>query len=133
MQLKEYLNKYREYSGKASDSSRQLAFAAIAVIWVFKNPAGSTPILPSKLVLAAFFMVLSLGCDLFQYIAGSLIWKIFHRIKEKQGVKADADVKASPWLSNLIWVFFFAKIVFLIVGYILILTFLWGRFYCGAR
>lgn len=35
MTLSDYLASYYELSGKASDVSRQLAFAGIAVIWVF--------------------------------------------------------------------------------------------------
>ena len=128
MKLSGYLQDYYFYSGKTSDVARQLAFAAIAIIWVFRYTDGPNQILPGKLVLAAFFVALSLGFDLFQYIAGSLIWLIFHRVKEKHGVKADDEIKASPWLNKPILFFFIAKIVSLILGYILILIFLAGRF-----
>jgi hypothetical protein len=128
MKLEDCLKAYYEFSEKASNSSRQLAFAAIAVIWVFRNPDGSNQILPGKLITAAFFVVFSLGFDLFQYIAGSLIWWIFHRGKEKQGLKADDEIKASIWLSAPIHLFFWLKIISLILGYIFILIFLWGRF-----
>jgi len=128
MELGDYLKKYYEYFGKASDSARQLAFAAIAVIWVFRNPDSSNQILPGKLVLAAFSVVLSLACDLFQYIAGSLIWGIFHRVKEKQGLRANSEIKAPTWLNKPILFFFVFKLISLILAYIFILIFLWGRF-----
>jgi hypothetical protein len=35
--VEDYRKTSYEFSGKASDASRQLAFAAIAVIWLFKT------------------------------------------------------------------------------------------------
>ena len=128
MELGDYLKKYYEYFGKASDSARQLAFAAIAVIWVFRNPDGSNQIFPANLVLAAFCVAFSLGFDLCQYIAGSLTWAIFHRVKEKQGCKANDEIKAPTWLNKPILFFFVFKLIFLVLGYIFILIVLWGRF-----
>jgi hypothetical protein len=42
MKVEEYWKTFNEFSGKASEINRQLAFAAIAVIWLFKvdTPAG---------------------------------------------------------------------------------------------
>jgi hypothetical protein len=37
MKLQDYRNDFYLFSGKASDISRQLAFAAIAIIWIFKR------------------------------------------------------------------------------------------------
>jgi hypothetical protein len=127
MKLSGYLKDYYFYSGKTSSVARQLAFAAIAIIWVFRYTDDPNRILPRELVQPAFFMALSLTLDLFQYIAGSIIWWIFHRVKEKEGLKATDEIKASIWLSVPIHLFFWSKIASLILGYGLILIFLWPR------
>ena len=36
MKLRNYRQTYYDYSGKASDIARQLSFAGIAIIWIFK-------------------------------------------------------------------------------------------------
>ena len=36
MKLSDYRETYYEFSGKASDVTRQLAFAGIAIVWIFK-------------------------------------------------------------------------------------------------
>lgn len=128
MKLKEYLDTYYLFSGKASDIARQLAFAAIALIWVFRYMDGSDQLLPRKLIFASFFVASSLALDLFQYISGAFIWGIFHRIKEKNGINADDDIKAPSWLNKPILFFFILKICFLFLGYIFILIFLGARF-----
>jgi hypothetical protein len=128
MKFKEYLDTFYWFSGKTSDIARQLAFAAIAIIWVFRYTDGSNQIFPAKLFPPAFCVVLSLAFDLFQYIAGTIIWDIFHRVHEKHGVKANDEIKAPPWLNKPILFFFVFKLIFLILGYILILIFLAGRF-----
>jgi hypothetical protein len=46
MKLEKYLDTFYWFLGKTSDVARQLAFAAIAVIWVFRYTDGSNQILP---------------------------------------------------------------------------------------
>jgi hypothetical protein len=68
-----YLKDFYELSGKASDISRQLAFAAIAVVWLFKTdtPTGQITI-PPDLIWPGILIVAALAADLLQYVAGSL-------------------------------------------------------------
>jgi len=42
MNLQDYRDDFYTYSGKASDISRQLAFAGIAIIWIFKKEVPAT-------------------------------------------------------------------------------------------
>jgi hypothetical protein len=62
MKVEEYWKISNEFSGKASDISRQLAFAAIAVIWLFKidTPTGNITI-PPDLILARLFDCIGAG------------------------------------------------------------------------
>ena len=43
MKLSEYANVYAEFSGKASDVARQLAFAGLALVWLFRESNGPVP------------------------------------------------------------------------------------------
>jgi hypothetical protein len=118
-----YQKDFYELSGKASDISRQLAFAAIAVIWLFKTdtPTGQITI-PPDLIWPGILIVLALAADLLQYVAGSLIWGLYARYLERKHI---AGVERhSSWLPVPMWGLFVIKIALVIWAYILILLFL---------
>ena len=119
----DYLKDFYELSGKASDISRQLAFAAIAVIWLFKTdtPTGQMTI-PPDLIWPGILIVAALAADLLQYVAGSLIWGSYAHYLERRHI---AGVERhSNWLVLPIWGLFLIKIALVIGAYILILLFL---------
>ena len=107
--LKEYRAVFYEVSGKLSDVSRQLAFAAIAVIWLFKKDAGNHLSIPHELVLPAVLIVLSLSLDLIQYCWSSLTWYLVYRGLEKRGVGEEERRHHSVWLERPITFFFGLK------------------------
>jgi hypothetical protein len=86
VKLQDYRNDFYTFSGKASDLNRQLAFAAIALIWLFKKDMGQQPTIPSSLVYPAIFVVISLVLDMLHYCVASIVWRSFYRSKEKQRV-----------------------------------------------
>jgi hypothetical protein len=110
MKIEDYRQTFYTYSGKLSDITRQLAFAGIAVIWLFKKDVSGTPAIPEQLLLPGLLILVSLFCDLVQYIAGSLFWRWVYRHKEKTGVSEDADEQHSEWLERPIFLFFVLKI-----------------------
>lgn len=115
MKLSKYLDAYHEYSGKASEVSRQLAFAGIALIWIFKTDSNQ---LPKELLVPSVFFVLALLFDLMQYVVGALIWKIFHQYHEKsKDTDQDSDIKAPVSLSNTISIFYFVKVTMVLVAF----------------
>ncbi|MCG7983492.1 MAG: hypothetical protein JAY90_12195 [Candidatus Thiodiazotropha lotti] len=124
MKIKAALDAYYDHSGAASLVARQVAFAGIAIIWIFKNEAVSSLSLPQPLLYPAFFIIVSLVLDLSQYVYASAAWGIFHRRMEKQyGVDYEGEVYASTkinWPSN---VFFWGKIVALVIGYFLLIKY----------
>lgn len=128
MKLKEALKSYYKKSGTASNISRQLSFAGIAIIWLFVNQDKGMISIPNELILPTIFIVISLGCDLLQYVVGSLIWGAFHRIKEKEGIDSEAEVEVSPYLNWPSLVFYWSKIIAVFIAYILILCFLSSHF-----
>ncbi len=129
MKLQEYRETFYSFSGKASDISRQLAFAAIAIIWLFKKdtPAGQITV-PPDLVLPGILTVAALTADLLQYSLGSLIWHHHYRSLEKRSVPETADTQHSPWLERPITGLFVIKVILVILAYCLIFVFLLRAF-----
>lgn len=84
MQLKDTRESYQFFSGKASEIVRQLGFAGIAVIWVFKVTVGDRQVVPPELLPAGILLVSGLTLDLLHYVTGTLIWGVYNRSKEKQ-------------------------------------------------
>jgi hypothetical protein len=118
--LKEARDCYYETSGKASEITRQLSFAGIAVIWIFKNGPDGDPKIPNDLILAAAIFVLALALDYMQYVVKAAIWGIYHRRKEKSlqalGIPLDSDFEFPSWFNWPSLGFFWLKIVTLLIG-----------------
>ncbi|MGA2669453.1 MAG: hypothetical protein ABSF32_11160 [Ignavibacteria bacterium] len=132
MKLSEFKADSYFYSSKVSDICRQLAFAGIAVIWIFKNTDGVIPVIADSLVKPLFLFAVSLAFDLLQYISGTIVWTIFFRINEKglsDVAKDDKELSASIWWSSPIWLFFGLKIITVAIGFSLLIDFLLKKLY----
>jgi len=126
--VEHYRRTFYEFSGKASDISRQLAFAAIAVIWLFKK---ETPLsIPHDLIVPGVLVVAALAADLLQYTVGAGIWYTYYRYLELKGISEAPD--HSSWLEAPMQVLFWGKLVFVILAYFLILQFLLNEFVYAA-
>lgn len=129
------LPQYREthylYSGKVSDICRQLSFAAIAIIWIFKTEASGVLVVPKALVLPAVLAVLALACDLLQYLVGSATWYLVYRHHEKINTPENVELRHSVWLVLPINFFFYAKVAFVAATYYFVLVFLIGKLNAG--
>jgi len=131
MKLSGFKKDYQELSGKASDVARQLSFAGIAVIWIFKVSEGQSLKLPPDLILPTLLLCSALACDLMQYVSGAIIWGIFHRyyeIKTKHS-QEDPDLTASPYLNWPAIAFFYLKLLGVILSYIFIISYCWKRLF----
>lgn len=124
MNLADYRTAYYELSGKASDVARQLAFAGIALIWIF-HERGDTPIaIPTSLVTPAALFICGLGFDLLQYVCGALIWGAFHRYHEKRlGPESKKPLAAPAWFNWPGVFFFWSKLLLVLGGYALLLSY----------
>ena len=121
MKLQDVRETYYEFSGKTSDIVRQLGFAGIAIIWVFKNEATSqSGLLPREFLWPGVFVVAALGFDLMQYVSASLVWSTYARRLEKAGVSEDKDLEAPSWTNWPALFFFWGKVLLIIVAYILL-------------
>lgn len=128
MTLKEWREAAHKFTEKLSDFNRQLAFAGIAIIWIFKIQMASRFMLPNDLLLPLLFIIIALGLDLLHYLYCSIAWTCFHRRKEqkiKQGIlQRDADIKAPKWISNIAYGLFFGKVVSNIIGFIFLFIYI---------
>ena len=124
MNLADYRASYYELSGKASDVARQLAFAGIALIWIFHQSGGNPIAIPPLLILPAALFICGLGFDLLQYAGGALIWGVFHRYQEKRlGVDSKKALSAPAWFNWPGIFFFWSKLVLVLAGYVLLLRY----------
>lgn len=131
--LKEFRDSYYFYSGKASDIARYLAFAGIALIWAFKAQDGDGHYgLASELWTAGVLIVIGLTLDLLQYFWATLAWGTFCRIKERSGMKPTSRLDAPTWLNWPTNLFFYSKIGFVLVAYLVLVFYLNSNIEIGS-
>lgn len=129
MKLKDYRETYYEFSGRTSDIARNLAFAGIALIWVFRVEVGSASVVPPDLILPALMFTLALAADLMHYVLATLIWGTYHRYLEiRRGVECEESLTAPRFMTWPQNAFFVLKIVLVVMGYIALSSHLWGLF-----
>lgn len=127
-QLQEFRTDYEAFSSIASTVNRQLGFAGIAWLWIFKsNLLDQIISLPRELYFAGLMILFSLFFDLLQYVLGTIVWFIFWRVKEKSGVKTNKDITAPAVLTWIIWIPFWLKILSMLIGYFELLQFLFSH------
>jgi|SRR3972149_7874735 len=124
MNLNFLLERYTYYSQKASDVARQLGFAGIALIWIFRSQVNNQWQIPRELYPGAIFIIVALVLDFLHYVAGSLIWSIYHTYKERAEKGKNTEFLAPGWINYPTLVFFWGKLIAMGVGYCFILRFL---------
>ena len=125
MKLKDCRETFYEFSGKLSDNARNLAFAGIAIVWIFKQGENGSYSIPDALKTAMLMFVVSLSLDLLQYIWQTFIWGRFYTYKENK-LKHDesAEFLAPCVFKNIADVIFWSKVIALVIGYVFMLRFL---------
>jgi hypothetical protein len=126
MQLSDALSTYRDASGKVSDLCRNLSFAGIAVVWVFRSGMPDVIVIPAMLIAPSLIFCLALAMDLLQYVATTIFWGRFHRIEEQKLTKPGDDpaVLAPRWINWPQTTFFILKIILVCFGYTLLVRYL---------
>ena len=121
MKIAECQKAEEDFSGTASDITRKLGYAGLAVIWIFKvELSPGSGILPS-FVPAAILIIAGLLVDLGQYIYGATKWGFFARKKETEpDFDEGMDFEAPANITIAIDWFFYGKILLISVAYILI-------------
>lgn len=137
MKLKDLKADYEDRSRKASDVARQLAFAGIAIVWVFR--VSGTTFLPNDLLLPLALFALVLILDVLQYSWGGFVYWIAYRNKERS-LRADqtvpdaeaVDFTLPEWLANVGWMLLTTKLVVIVGGYSVLTWGLFGRVVSSA-
>jgi hypothetical protein len=127
------LSKLREdrdyFTEKLSDIVRQLDFAGIAIIWIFRSGGPGTGGIhySQQLILPLLLLVGSLACDLLQYGYASLVWDLRYRHYDKMGISDGTDVRENKYINLPTRIFFWVKSVLCAGAFIFLFAFLWAR------
>lgn len=123
MILEDYRETFYTFTGKASDLNRQLAFAGIAIIWLFKkdNLAGLS--IPRELLWPGVLIVASLALDMLHYVVASVVWRHFYRTQEKLGADEKADLTHDVYLEWPIYLLFSLKIIAVLAAYVFLVAY----------
>lgn len=123
LKLSEARASYQDNTRSLSAVTRQLAFAGIAIVWIFKASTNGTPSIPENLRIPTLLFVAALGADLLQYVSSAASWGIFEGLMERKFQKDHLDEKVETfgapnsinWLGNS---FLVMKVSLLVVAYI---------------
>ena len=120
MKLEDYRKDYYAFSTKASEICRQLSFAGIALIWVFKVEKGGPLAIPTTLLWPTLYLCSALALDLLHAVFGTFIWGTFARFHERKGVQDSDEIDSPAWFNWPMLLCFWGKLTALIVAYALI-------------
>ena len=117
--MKDVQDDFYTFSGKASELTRQLALAGIAVVWIFKTTTITNQIkLENELIEILKQLIICLLFDFAHAFIPSLVYGIMnftHRVFKK---KKDSDeINYSMVWTIPEWILFTAKIIFLLIAY----------------
>lgn len=130
-------------TAKTGDTTRQLAFAGLALIWLFKEQTETNGItLEKNLVIAGFVLVVSLAFDLMQSAGTALLY--FLTLSHAEALKKSKDAEASKkskdsedddieysysqfWI-NVLYILWWFKIFLVAAAYFILLSFLANKF-----
>ncbi|KJG18388.1 hypothetical protein [Photobacterium angustum] len=123
MNLKDCRENYYALSGSLSSVTRQLAFAGIAVCWVFSVKSKTGYLLDKQLVLSILFFCLGLLLDLLQYFYSSAAWGFYSRYKEKRVPNDDHDFLAPRWINWPTLLLYWTKPISVMAGFFVLFNF----------
>jgi hypothetical protein len=102
---------YYFYTGKASEINRQLIFAGIALIWIFKTENSNHIALPLDLLLPAKVFIVALVLDILQYIISGIIYGIANRYYEFKNIPENTDFTMPVWFNWPGLLLFYGKLL----------------------
>ncbi|MGK5042181.1 hypothetical protein ACQ4WQ_17720 [Janthinobacterium sp. GB1R12] len=125
--LKDYRETYYAASAKAGDIARQLAFAGIALVWIFQRTAkeaNDAYSLPEELYWPTLFIVAALTLDLLQYCYKSGVWGFLQwRIERVYGPDVTKSYTVQEFLNWPTLILFWGKLSSIAIAYIFLLFF----------
>lgn len=129
IKIDEAKKEYLFFSSEISKLNRQLSFAGIAVIWIFRGEAGGLLNVPRGLLLPLILFVASLFVDFLYYLLAATHLNILllkSDRKRKPPKTVDYPGRSGPWIYNILY---YLKFLPLAVGYVCILFYMGGRYF----
>jgi uncharacterized membrane protein len=116
---------FEEFSGKASEQSRQLALAGVAIIWILRVGTDAGDIkFSNALVRPLGGFALALGLDLFQYVYYTLLWGVINAVLRRRHKNDEKDVVIWPLVHWLPAILFYLKIALVVGSYVALLRYM---------
>lgn len=119
MTVKELREDYVRYSTTVSSLCRNLSFAGIGVIWIFKIE--KTTMIPHSLYSPLLLFIIALIVDLAQYVIQTGIWYLYYlRHKPNSNSKETEEskqVNEPEWVNIIPWIFWLGKLLFVAIAY----------------
>lgn len=112
------------HTSKLSQVHRQLAFAGIAVIWIFAITVDNTIEIEKGLIIPLVLFVTALVLDLTHLTYQAIVWGVWHwgLIHIKKIVDQESEIGESRILTGISWFLYISKIIALIAGYFLLIV-----------
>lgn len=129
MKLSEIRKAYEELSGLLSKYNRQLAFAGIGIVWLFRTTdnTGNTSI-DSGMLKPVMCFIISFSLDLIQYLWQSLAWYVYYYWKRIiDGKVEDDDMNEPEWPNVVAWIMLVLKVVSLVVAYVYLGVYIFSK------
>ncbi|WP_346854350.1 hypothetical protein [uncultured Draconibacterium sp.] len=125
MRLSDYKETYESHTSTLSNINRSIAFAGIAIVWIFKRTEVEVVVIDEKFLLPLLLFISGLCFDMLHYIYQSVAWYIVFRKKEREYQQLRNNSANPPdefeheyWITYPAWTFFAIKILCVIVGFI---------------
>jgi hypothetical protein len=117
------------FTGKLSEIIRQLDFAGLAVIWIFRTGGKDSGGISYSdwLIWPMLFLVVSLALDLLHYVYSSAVWDWVYRGFDRAGKGDNEDVRFSKKFSLGGRLLFWLKVVATLVAYGLLIAYVAQR------
>lgn len=128
--LSDWKKEYEDDTSTLSLLMRNLAFAGIGLIWIFKNTDSSSKLLPEALNCPILLIASALFIDLLQYIwrigVSYCTYRKYEKLLNKGKIDKSItdDIQIDSIYMKITWSFFIFKIAFILFAYILIAKFL---------
>ena len=133
MKFHDATKNYQDYSSLAGQTTRQAAYAGIALIWLIKPVvySNSSISFPKPLALGGLLLILCLGVDILGFIISSYKWKSFadfveHLILEKKENYDTFNLSAPASINNSYNICSAIKYLLLIIAYIFVFYYLYS-------
>lgn len=134
MTLKEIRDDYVRYSTNVSELSRNLAYAGIGIVWIFKQSStGDEDVstfmssIPCELKWPLILFIVVLILDLCQYVIQTAIWYPYyakHKELHKNEKEDDVNLQEPEIYSAIPWCFWLFKLIMVMIAFFLMGLFL---------